>query len=178
MKSLYYLLILSFIIALFGCSGISVVYDYDVEADFGSYNSFRWAANNAEKNVFDNPLMDKRLKNAVTKHLENKGYQKAEENADLILSYEQSSRPREDIYVTSYSHGWRWQGAGFGVSRISRERYLEGMIILRIYDAHTAELIWQGWATGIEVMVENIEEIMNETARKLVEKFPPPQKKK
>jgi hypothetical protein len=180
MKSIKLILVGLVVFIFFGCSTLYVVYDYDVEADFSKYKTFRWATDVEDKTEtgFDNSLMDKRLKHAISLELENKGYVKAEKDVDLILAYEQSSHMEEDVYVTSYHQGWRHHGLGFGVSRVSRDRYMEGMIIMKIYDNETDELIWQGWASGIEVVVEYIEEIINETAQELIDKFPPPQKKK
>ncbi|MFC1897993.1 DUF4136 domain-containing protein [Candidatus Cloacimonadota bacterium] len=168
--------LISVVLVLFllaGCSTIYVVYDYDVEADFSKYHTFRWAnqSDNNGQDIFENPLMDKRLKHAIRLELENKGFEFGGQDADFTLAYEQTSQMREDVYVTRYSRGWPYRG--FGFTHVSKDKTMEGMIILKIYDTNTGELIWQGWASGIEVIVEYIEEIINETAAKLVENFPP-----
>ena len=82
--------------AMFGCSTIYVVYDYDVEADFSKYHTFRWAnqSENSGQDIFENPLMDKRLKHAIRLELENKGFELGDQNADFTLAYEQSSQMR------------------------------------------------------------------------------------
>ena len=173
MKNIKFLSLILIAISFFGCSTIYVVYDYDVEADFNKYSSFRWTEESENKSdkIFENPLMDKRLKHAIKLELENKGYMLAKQDADFILAYEQTTRMEENVYVTHYSHGWRHNG--FGFTRVFKDKHMEGLITLKIYDAKTDELIWQGWASGIEVIVEYIEEIINETAYKLVENFPP-----
>jgi Domain of unknown function (DUF4136) len=177
MKNLKLISLVIIVFSLVSCSTIYVVYDYDVEADFSKYRTFRWA-NQAENNspdIFENPLMDKRLKHAIKLELENKGFELGDQNADFTLAYEQTSKMREDVYVTRYYPGWRNYGIGF--THVSKDKSMEGMIILKIYDTKSGELIWQGWASGIEVEIEYIEEIINETAAKLVENFPPVMKK-
>ncbi len=178
MKSIKLISLILIVLLFFGCSTIYVVYDYDVEADFSKYHTFRWAnqSENNSQDIFENPLMDKRLKNAVKLELQNKGFQVGDQDADFTLAYEQTSQMKEDVYVSHYTHGWRHHG--FGFSRVFKDRHMEGMIILKIYDTKSGELIWQGWASGIEVVVENVEEIINETAYKLVENFPPEMKGK
>ncbi|MDO9577645.1 MAG: DUF4136 domain-containing protein [Candidatus Cloacimonadales bacterium] len=179
MKAIKLAALVLIVLSFLGCSTIYVAYDYDVEADFSKYHTFRWAkdVDNKSNSIFDNPLMDKRLKNALNLELENKGYEKTDQNADFILAYEQASHMEEDVYVSHYSHGWRHHGFGFGLTNVSKDRYMEGMITLKIYDGETDELIWQGWASGIRIDVENIAEIINETAQKFVEKFPPSRNK-
>jgi len=168
------LLSLAITVLLFiGCSTIHVVYDYDVEADFSKYRTFRWAnqSENTGQDIFENPLMDKRLKHAIKLELQNKGFEFGGQNADFTLAYEQTSQMREDVYVTKYYPTWRH--FGIGLTHVSKDKSMEGMIILKIYDTASGELIWQGWATGIEVVVEYIGDIINETAESLVENFPP-----
>ena len=74
-----------------GCSSISTNYDYDRDADFGSYCTFAWyelpanAPTDARQAQQRNDLLDKRIKNAVNAELERKGMTLVTNNPDVYL---------------------------------------------------------------------------------------------
>jgi hypothetical protein len=158
------------LIVLASCSTIYVVHDFDVTADFSQYQTFSWDMSRSESG-FKNPLLDKRLRNAINAELQNKGFLFSEDNADFILTYEQTTRNERDVYVMHSYHGWRYGGWGYRDVFVDKRK--EALITLKIYDAETDELVWQSWASGIRVKIEFVEEIINETAKKLVKDFPP-----
>jgi Domain of unknown function (DUF4136) len=158
------------IILLMSCSTIYVVYDYDVEADFTKYSTYKWDMNKSDS-AFKNQLLDKRLRHALNKELQTRGFEQSDDNADFILTYEQATHQEKDVYVVHSNHGWPRHR--FHTRQIFVDRHKEGTIVLNIFDGKTEELVWQGWASGIEVDLENIEYNINTTAAKLIEKFPP-----
>ncbi len=164
---------LSLMILLSACSSIYVVYDYDVQADFSKYKSFKWDMSRSELG-FKNQLLDKRLRYSIDLELIGKGFQYTEQNADLVLTYEQTTRTERDIYVMHSYPGWRH--GGWGHRNVFVDKRKEALITLKIFDAETNELIWQSWASGIEVVIEDVEKIIKNVAAQLVANFPPPQK--
>ena len=163
-------LLILIIFSLVSCSSIYVVYDYDVEADFSKYSTYRWDMNRSDS-AFKNQLLDKRLRYALNKELQARGYEQTDDSADFILSYEQATHQEKDVYVVHSSHGWSRHR--FHTRQVFVDHHKEGTIVLNIFDGKTDELVWQGWASGIEVDLENIEYNINTVAAKLIEKFPP-----
>lgn len=163
------LLLLSFL-ALISCSTVYVVHDYDMMADFSRFKTFRWDMTRSDSG-FNNELLDKRLRYEINQELIAKGFERSNQKADFVLAYEQTTRTEKDVYVTYTHHGWRH--GGWHHRNIFVDKHKEALITLKIYDAETDELVWQSWASGIEVKIEFVEEIINETAEKLVADFPP-----
>ena len=155
---------------LASCSTIYVVHDFDVTADFSQYHTFRWDMNRSE-NGFKNQLLDKRLRAAIGAELQKKGFALSNDSADFILSYEQTTRNERDVYVVHSYHGGQFDGWRHRDVFVDKRK--EALITLKIYDTKTDELVWQSWASGIRVKIEFVEEIITETAEKLVRDFPP-----
>ncbi|MCF7793663.1 MAG: DUF4136 domain-containing protein [Candidatus Cloacimonetes bacterium] len=171
MKKIF--MILLSLLALISCSTIYVVRDYDVTADFSNFKTFRWDMTRSNSR-FKNELLDKRLRHTINQELIAKGFEHQSRYADFILTYEQTTRSEKDVYVTHSYHGWRH--GGWGHRNVFVDKRKEALMTLKIFDAKTDQLVWQSWASGIEVRIEFVEEIINETAEKLVEDFPPGKK--
>lgn len=168
MKKIFILLFS--LLMLISCSTIYVVRDYDVTADFSNYKTFRWDMTRSDSR-FKNELLDKRLRHAINQELTAKGFEHKPKYSDFILTYEQTTRNEKDVYVMHSYHGWRY--GGWSHRNVFIDKRKEALITLKIFDGKTDQLVWQGWASGIEVRIEYVEEIINEVAEKLVADFPP-----
>jgi hypothetical protein len=75
---------------LAGCSSYSVVSDYDSDAPFASYKTYKWAIDpaNAQGNLLlKNQLMGRRVKSAVDEVLKSKGMTPVTSgDADVIVA--------------------------------------------------------------------------------------------
>lgn len=170
MKKIKLILLVIIIFSFVGCSTIYVVYDYDVAADFNEFNTYKWDMSKSD-GAFKNKLLDKRLRHALNLELEARGYLQVNSEPDFILSYEQATRQEKDVYVVHSNRGWSRHR--FRTRHVFVDRHTEGTIVLSIFDGKTEELIWQGWASGIQVDLEDIEYNINTAAEKLIDNFPP-----
>ena len=77
MKTRKWICLMVILLGITGCSGIRVSQDYDPNTRFGQLTTFAWASPTQEKTGdprIDNPLLDERIRAAVTRALTQKGY--------------------------------------------------------------------------------------------------------
>lgn len=168
--------------ALVGCSGYSVKYDYDSRAAFASYKRFDWyAASKVEKEKargVSDPIMDRRVKYAVEKELAAKGFHREEKgDPDLLVTYYPIYNERKVHTSTSMGWGYRpYWGMGVGTTMSQTQTYREGTIVIEMVDFKTNQLIWRAAAEGALTDInspEDADEVVNRAVRQMMEKFPP-----
>jgi hypothetical protein len=154
---------------LFSCSPITVRTDYDREVDFSAYRTFRWMPypKNAENTVPRNSPLDKRIRRAVERELESKGYVIQDQGpADAVLAYHVGVRRKVDVSHVHYGY-WGWRRATYV------NQYKEGTIVLDIVDLNKKELLWRGSAVGVVGSLEESEERIRKSVAKILERYPP-----
>jgi hypothetical protein len=146
------------IATVFGCSSVTVSYDYDPRADFTTYRTYDWVAgpqeSSGDKRV-DNSLVDIRIRTTVDGQLGLKGYSKpASGKPDFYVAYHASLK--DLVNASSVSHysgfgvgerpgyGGGWPGGSRTVTDV--HAYKEGTLILDVVDGKTGELVWRGIA--------------------------------
>ncbi|MFQ5648921.1 MAG: DUF4136 domain-containing protein [bacterium] len=150
------------------CSPISVRTDFDREANFSNYQTFKWMPNPQKRkkgSVPRNSLLDKKIRRAVERELEAKGYEIIERGkADALLSYHVGMQQR--VEIDRYGYGY-WH------RHVHVHRYKEGTIIIDVVDPEMKQLVWRGAAQGVVGHPEGNEEKINEAIAKVFEKYPP-----
>ena len=165
MKRYFFIILLLFGFVLMSCSSISVHTDYDQEANFSKYQTFKWMPNPGKRvsRVKQNSLLDKRIRRAVEHELEAKGYRFVQGGrTDALIVCHIGVRNKVDI-----------DRYGYWGRRVHVQRYKEGSIVLDIVDAKTKELIWRGVAQGTVHYLEGDPERVNEAVFKILEGYPP-----
>ena len=186
-------LILALFLAVFifnGCSTVTVKSDYDPEYNFGEFSSYRWATEkefNPQDVLAQNPLVRKRVIDAVDKALAGKRIKKVEEGetADLVVVVHAGSKERMNVTSTGvtgggYYGGWYdpWWGAYGGTTHVSY--YEEATLVVDLVCWETKELAWRGMATGTvqeNQTGEEQQERLDGIAVKIFENYPPGLKK-
>lgn len=168
------------IIILFvsSCSSLKISHDYNTATDFSQYNTFAWAR--APKEVIgspqaqllaDNPMLDKRIKNAVTEQLLKKGFKPDINTPDLLIVYHVGIKDKINVSNWGYGYGPYW-----GPGRVDVYGYREGTLIIDLVDAKKKELVWRGIAQKALSeggSPESRERQLNEIIRHILAKFPP-----
>jgi len=176
----------SIIVMLLGaCSTMSVVSDYDTNADFSAYSTYRWPdkSEGIRKGdmLVENPLIYKRVQAAVEKELSAMGYSlRTREGADLIVHVHAGIRK-----LKTYEHrpgvefslggGWYrpWWGPYGGYTYVSY--YEEGSLVIDLIDARTRDLVWRGMATDIVreySTPEKMQQDIDKAVGKILSRFP------
>jgi hypothetical protein len=121
----------------------------DPNADFGRLQTFAWLpvaeAEPADQRVNDR-FIDRRIRDAVERDLQAKGYRPAASGpADFLLNYRLSTSPDDSLsgHGPGYARGlWGgWPGAA-----VIYDNYDVGTLYLAALDAPTTHIIWVGAA--------------------------------
>lgn len=158
---------------------LSVQTDYDREADFDDYQTFYWTddfqnLNNEESEpLFYNTLVKKRLKQAVQRVMEGKGYTLSTTDPDLLVSaqvvVEERSTNRNNA-APFYPYYFGYYG-GFN-NVVSTGSKKEGDVVINLIDRDAKQLVWQGYAPGVlEMDTEDRQEELNRAVTMILSNY-------
>lgn len=174
-----------------GCATFSVNYDFDPEYDFARIKTYDWLPMPEKSSM--NEIALKRIKIAVNQQLQTRGLRMASENPDMLIAVRAGKEKRVDFEEWGYGYDDRdyYHGSWFprrfpvdpgGTDYFEYRRgvdtyeYEVGTLVVDFVDAKKKELVWRGTATGIMDPAKTSEQI-NEVIARLLETFPPVQKK-
>jgi hypothetical protein len=167
MKRSAALLALAAMILMTGCSTVQIETDYDREADFSKYTTYRWIPHvkgTGDNPLMNDPLIESHVKNAVNAELARKGFVKLEEgDPDFLVAYYFTTRNRVDI-TNYYGYWYPWTNV---------YEYKEGTLILDMVDREQKQLLWRGWATDVLADRSRLNEQITNSVQKLLERYPP-----
>ncbi len=138
------------VLAFTGCAAVQVSQDYDPHADMSRYGTWQWRdpVQRPTGDIrIDNPLLDKRIRQAVEAHLRSRNIGPAQGRPDLYLTYHltieqkiQSDSYYSTVGVGSVYHPWY---GGIGTETRIRQ-YDESRLTIDIHSADTGALMWRG----------------------------------
>lgn len=152
---------------------ISVFSDSDPDYKGRKFSSFSWAGNsNVEANrnpLHYNELNDKRIRSAVTKEMEKRGFREAN-GAELVVHYHIVVEDKS--IVTTEPLGYQY-GPYWTRMRTNTYSYQEGTLIIDLMDPKTNNLVWRGWATAAldTITPEKSDEMIRRAVEKIFSKF-------
>lgn len=161
------------------CASIAVNTDFDPATDFGAYHTYRWVPEpqraTGDVRIDRNPLLDRRVRAAVERHLTAKGFEKRESGeVDFLVAYHASLEGKMDVTTMDRYYGYRRRGVL--VQETMVREYDQGTLVLDIVDARTNELTWRGTAqaevTGADTPEERTAKI-DKAVEKTLAAFPP-----
>jgi hypothetical protein len=166
------------LLLLGACTGYQVNYDYDVTASFSRYRTFDYYTSKKGTGGTTS-LMDKRVRAAVEKELQAKGFaMETKADPDFLVTYYPIVHERR--YRTTTHLGWGWGYRPFygrmGTSMSQVHSYKEGTIVIEVVDFKTNQMVWQGAAAGALTGLDNPEdadEVVARAVRDILAKFPP-----
>lgn len=168
-----------------GCSGIQVSQDYGKGADFSGVSSFAWASDTQEKTGdvrVDNPLMIRRIREAVEQTLIEKGMRKADRSEAGILvqyHYEIRQKVRSDDVRGGFGFGAGTWGRSGGIvigTGGEVQTYDEALLVVDLLRPNESDLLWRGNATyrlAEHSSPEKTTQRVNQAVEKIFAQFPP-----
>ena len=157
MKQLFILWMFA-VLVISGCSSVTVHSDYDKAADFSQYKTYHFLGWAEESNKILNRFDQERIQNAFANEFSNRNLTFVESNGDMAVSLfiVVDKKTSVTAYTNSmnaggwgYGAGWGWYGGyggvGMGTSTTtySENDYLEGTLIVDVYDTKTKKMIWK-----------------------------------
>jgi len=140
--------------------------DSDPAAPFATYRTYAWTAGTPAPNA----LNEDRLHASLDARLAGRGLTMKTTAPDVIVATHVSTKERQELVASGFGYG-PWWGGGYGTASV--ETYVDGTLIVDLYDAHTKKMVWRGVATATasDKPAKNIAK-MNKALDKMFEKFP------
>jgi len=141
--------------------------DSDPAAPFATYKTYAWTAGTPAANA----LSEQRLHAAVDAKLAAEGLAMNTTAPDLIVSTHVSTKDKQELIANGFGYGPWGFGGGFGGATV--ETFVEGTLVVNLYDAKTKKMVWRGLATATasDKPTKNTEK-MNKALDKMFEKYP------
>lgn len=184
MKTISLSIVTIIILALVGCSSLTVTTDFDASQDFNSYKTYRWATTeevNPNDALAQNPLVKKRVIAGIDKALQDKGFVLVEKGSgpDFVVITHAGVKEKMNVTQTGgyRGYGWYdpWWGPYGGSTHVSY--YEEGSLVIDVIDWTEKELSWRGIGTGVvkegQQDAEEMQVRINEITAKILADFPP-----
>jgi len=113
--------------------------------NFSLFKTYYWAKTNA---LPGNDIINQHIMAAVDQGMAQHGWIKAPKGqADLAVVANVSTQQQQQL-ETFYGGGWGgWGWGGWGPATTTVRSYLEGTLVVDLFDASTHALVWRGVAT-------------------------------
>ena len=125
----------------------------------------------------ENTLVDKRIREALRRDLEARGFRYAPEGqADFQIAYYAREREKAEVEGAGYGmpRRWRW---GWGPNLWTRY-YTEGSVVVDFIDPASNQLIWRGRVTDTVKGLDQSDKQIDKGANELVKHFLKDEKKR
>lgn len=174
------------LLTMLSACGPFVRSDYDSRTNLANYRTFSFEQRSeprSRERAFDNPINEKRLREAVAARLSERGIQPTAEGAaaDCIVSVAIGSRSYADNSYPRWSFGigtgWGWGRRGYYGNSVLVEDdilYRENRVSIDLFDAKTREPIWHA-STDTDVSGltgENAQSRIDAAVNAMFAKFP------
>jgi hypothetical protein len=145
---------------LHGCaSGPQIRADANPEADFSQYRTFDFFDPLATDKAGYSSILTARLKQAVRRELEARGYVYTDSNPDLLVNFYVNTQEKQYVsstpspspyfgYRAGYYDPWYGWGAMYSTPDVQTYYRTEGTLTIDLVDATKRQLAWQGSASG------------------------------
>jgi hypothetical protein len=143
--------------------------DSDPAAPFATYKTYAWTAGTPAPNA----LSEQRLHAAVDAKLAGEGLAMNTTAPDVIVATHVTTKERQELIANGFGYG-PW-GFGGGLGTASVETFIDGTLVVDLYDAKTKKMVWRGVATATasDKPTKNAKK-MDKALDKMFEKFPIP----
>jgi hypothetical protein len=182
MKKSFSIAFVSLLLASGAAFAQDVRYNFDKQADFSQFKTYKWVAIKGAATVSD--LVDKQIKDAVDAELATKGLTKVDtDDANLFIGYQPSVG--EEKQFNSYSSGWGygpgWGGGWYGgmgstTTTGSTTTIYKGQLALDMYNSAGHDLVWRGVVSKTidpNAKPEKQQKNLAKAVKKLLKDYPP-----
>jgi Domain of unknown function (DUF4136) len=178
MKALRACIVLGLLLTTGVAYGMHVKTDYDRSFDFGKLRTFAFKDQDRPGGSLlrENTLVDKRIRDALRRDLEARGFRYAPDGgADFLVAYYARQREKVEVENVGYGlpHRWRW---GWGPN-VWTSYYTEGSVVVDLVDPVDNQLIWRGRVTDTVKGLEQSDKQINKGVDELVKHFVKDEKK-
>jgi hypothetical protein len=170
-----------------GTFGQDVRYNFDKDADFSKFKTYKWVAIKDATQV--DAITDKQIKSAMDAQLASKGLIQTDgDSANLLIGYQTAMGTEKQF--TSYNSNWGygpgwyrggWYGyPGGGMTTGQTSTIYTGQLAVDMYDSANHDLVWRGVASktlDTNAKPDKREKNLGKAVAKLMKNYPPAAKK-
>ena len=159
-------------------------FDFDKAADFTLYKTYTLK----DGTKVGDPLIDKRLVDAIGVELAAKGLTRNDTNPDVVVVYHVAFDKKQDISTFStgmsygpYGYGWGGGWGGMGVTDVRVIEILQGTLIIDVADAKKNQIVFRGMGVkevDVQAKAEKRDKNISQAVNKIFKNYPPKPKKK
>lgn len=162
------------------CSSTKVYFDYDRQEDFSQFRTYNFIPVPEELNADVNPMVIRRIEEAIALALGDKGFNRTEVSPDFLVAIHLESKDKFDVQHWGYTYApydLYYRGGGYwGSGGITVQQYQQGTLIIDVVKTEDKELVWRG--VGTKALSPNptpktIDRNVNQVVSKIMHSFPP-----
>jgi hypothetical protein len=165
------------------CSSIKVSYDYDKQANFAKYKTYKIADEVRQLGI--NQLDLDRIIRAVEKELGARGFTKSD-TPDALVDFNVKLQQQQTATATNHGSYGMYGGygpyrygfsPGFSTTTIDVNTYIEGTLFINLVDTELQKIVWQGRGTKTldeHASTEKREANINKAIKYIFQKYPVP----
>ena len=156
--------------------------DFDKEVDFSKYKTYTFLTWQDDIDQLMNDFDKKRIRDAFKEQMDMRELEMVESGADMTLSLylvidQKTSVTGYTNYYGGAGMGYRRGGMGWGMghstTNYTENDYLEGTMVLDVFDGKSKDQIWQAVGVGtVTEKPEKREKSIPKSVKKLMKKFP------
>ena len=164
------------------CSSVKVVADMDKTVDFSKYETYSFLGWQDDSDKIMNDFDKKRIHDAFISEFEARGMKLVPENGDvditlfIVVDQKTSTTAYTNYYGSGYGGYNRYRGGwGYGsaTTTYSESDYLEGTLVMDVFDGESKDQVWQGIATStVTENPDKREKAIPAKVSALMKKFP------
>jgi hypothetical protein len=160
--------------------GDKVQNDYDHGVNFEQFHTYCWGHIKTS-----NPFYVSRIRDAVDRNLQTKGWQLVTSNCDATVFATSEVRDEKQVetYYNGYGGGWGggwgwgrwgWGGPGFGTATTSTINQQVGDLVIDIFSSSNKQLLWRGMTQrDLSTNADKNIKALNNDIGKMFKNFPP-----
>jgi len=174
--------LLAFAMAMVSCSTVKVVVDMDKNADFSQYKTYSFLGWQNDSDQILNEFDKKRIRDAFINEFERRGLKAVADNGDMqvslfiVVDQKTSVSGYTNYYGGRYGGYYRYRGGwgyGYANTTYTENDYLEGTLVMDVFDGKTKNQVWQGIATRtVNESPEKRDKTIPANIQALMRKFP------
>lgn len=182
MKTTFFFKLIVILIVAVSCSTVKVVTDQDKSVDFSEYKTYNFLGWQDNSDQILNEFDKQRIHDAFKNEFDARGMTLVKENGDmavslfLVIDQKTSTSAYTNYYSGGYGGYYRFRGGwgnGYATTTFSEDDYLEGTLVMDVFDGETKNQIWQGVAKStIDENPNKREESIPKKVGALMKKFP------
>ena len=183
MIKILYSLAAALLLAACATPGPQVRTDVNPSVDFSQYRTYAYVDPLGTDRAGYRTLLTQRLKRAVDRSMQERGFTYAPENPDLLVNFYVNVEEKQRVTsapTTAIGIGYGYYGYRYGLYsawpayETRTYEYTEGTLTIDLVDAEKLELAWNGVIEGrlTEEALANPEQTVNAAVAAIFERFP------